>query len=78
MSRPEQALELDTDSLAPAALAELPDEALLEQVQRQTFRFFWEGAHPGSGLAPDGIPGAQPPPAGSGGRGRLGLRHHGA
>ena len=57
MSRPEQALELDTDSLAPAALAELPDEALLEQVQRQTFRYFWEGAHPGSDLAPDGIPG---------------------
>ena len=35
------------------ALAELPDEALLEAVQRQTFRFFWEGAHPSSGLAPD-------------------------
>ena len=38
---------------APAALAALPDEQLLEQVQRQTFRFFWEGAHPVSGLAPD-------------------------
>lgn len=36
-----------------AALAELPDEALLDAVQRQTFRFFWEGAHPASGLAPD-------------------------
>ncbi len=31
----------------------MPDEALLEAVQRQTFRFFWEGAHPHSGLAPD-------------------------
>ena len=29
----------------------LPDSALLEVVQRQTFRFFWNGAHPVSGLA---------------------------
>ncbi len=36
-----------------AALADLADEALLEAVQRQTFRFFWEGAHPQTGLAPD-------------------------
>jgi hypothetical protein len=36
-----------------AELAELPDQDLLEAVQRQTFRFFWEGAHPVSGLAPD-------------------------
>ena len=38
---------------SPAELAELPDEELLEAVQRQTFRFFWEGGHPVSGLAPD-------------------------
>jgi hypothetical protein len=38
---------------APAALAALPDDDLLEQVARQTFRFFWDGAHPASGLAPD-------------------------
>jgi hypothetical protein len=38
---------------APAALALLPDEELLEVVQRQTFRFFWDGAHPISGLALD-------------------------
>jgi hypothetical protein len=38
---------------SPAALAALPDEELLEAVQRQTFRFFWEGAHPLCGLAPD-------------------------
>jgi hypothetical protein len=57
MARPEQALELDADSSGPAALAELPDDALLEQVQRQTFRYFWEGAHSLSALAPDGIPG---------------------
>jgi hypothetical protein len=29
------------------------DVALLDLVQRQTFRFFWEGAHPVSGLARD-------------------------
>jgi hypothetical protein len=37
----------------PAELAALPDEELLEAVQRQTFAFFWEAAHPVSGLAPD-------------------------
>ncbi|VFU07735.1 Beta-glucosidase [Methylocella tundrae] len=31
----------------------LSDEALLDLVQRQTFRFFWEGAHPLSFLARD-------------------------
>ncbi len=31
----------------------LADEALLDLVQRQTFAFFWEGAHPVSGLARD-------------------------
>jgi hypothetical protein len=40
-------------ALSPKQLAQLPDEALLEAVQRQTFRFFWEGAHESSGLAPD-------------------------
>jgi len=37
----------------PAALAALPDEALLEELQKQSFRFFWEGAEPASGLARD-------------------------
>lgn len=41
---------------SPAALAELPDDALIELVQRQTFNFFWDGAHPVSGLAPDRLP----------------------
>jgi hypothetical protein len=31
----------------------LADEELLELVQRQSFRYFWEGAHPVSGLALD-------------------------
>jgi hypothetical protein len=41
------------DEPSPAQLASLADEALLEAVQKQTFRFFWEGAHPVSGLAAD-------------------------
>jgi hypothetical protein len=40
-------------SLTPSALAVLPEEELLEAVQRQTFAFFWEGAHPVSGLSAD-------------------------
>ena len=31
--------------------ADLDDEALLDLVQRQTFRYFWDFAHPVSGLA---------------------------
>ena len=44
---------LQAEAQSPASLAALPDEALLDAVQRQTFRFFWEGSHPLSGLAPD-------------------------
>jgi hypothetical protein len=31
----------------------LPDTELIDLIQRQTFRFFWEGAHPSCGLARD-------------------------
>ncbi len=41
------------DPRSAAKLAALPDDALLEAVQKQTFRFFWEAAHPVSGLARD-------------------------
>jgi hypothetical protein len=41
------------DAAGRAALAALADEELIERVARQTFRFFWDGAHPYSGLAPD-------------------------
>jgi hypothetical protein len=41
------------EPLQPKELACLPDDALLEAVQRQTFDFFWDGAHPVSGLAAD-------------------------
>jgi len=34
-------------------LSELPGDALLEQIQRQCFSFFWEGADEATGLAPD-------------------------
>jgi hypothetical protein len=37
----------------PDKIAQLPDDELLEIVQRQTFRYFWEAAHPVSGLAFD-------------------------
>jgi hypothetical protein len=42
-----------TASRDPKKLATFTDDALLEIVQRQTFRYFWEGAHPESGLAFD-------------------------
>lgn len=43
----------DSSNMRPDVLAALPDEELLEQLQRQTFRFFWEGGHPVSAMAPD-------------------------
>jgi hypothetical protein len=40
------------NSIKPAGITKgLPDEALLERVQRQTFRYFWHYAHPTSGMA---------------------------
>ena len=44
------------EEMSPAKLATLADGELLERVQRQTFRFFWEAAHPVSGLVPDRRP----------------------
>jgi hypothetical protein len=38
---------------SPSALVRLNEDALLEAVARQTFRFFWEGAEPASFLARD-------------------------
>src|SRR5450755_1656421 len=56
MARPQKVLELKASESSPASLAAFPDDELLELVQRQTFRFFWEGSHPLSGLAPDSCP----------------------
>jgi len=40
------------DSIAPVGIIKnLTDDQLLEVVQKQTFRFFWHGAHPVSGMA---------------------------
>ncbi|MCP9749714.1 beta-glucosidase [Ferruginibacter sp. HRS2-29] len=40
------------DSIAPTGIMRgVSDSILLDIVQRQTFRFFWHGAHPVSGLA---------------------------
>lgn len=38
---------------SPARFEALPDDALLERVQRQTFGFFWDLSHPASGMARD-------------------------
>ena len=39
-------------SIVPVGIIkDLSDSALLEVVERQTFRFFWHDAHPVSGLA---------------------------
>src|SRR5260370_39753186 len=43
---------LTQNSIAPVGIIKgLSDSALLDIVQRQTFRFFWNYAHPVSGLA---------------------------
>src|SRR3954470_19280003 len=40
------------DSIPPVGIIKgLTDDQLLEVVQKQTFRYFWHGAHPVSGLA---------------------------
>ena len=46
----------------PSALLQLKDDALLEAVARQTFRFFWEGAEPSSFLARDRTTSSADPP----------------
>ncbi len=40
-----------TSNDAPATVAEQSDSALLDMVQKYTFRYFWEFAHPASGMA---------------------------
>lgn len=36
-------------------LVTITDEALMDSVQKQTFNYFWEGAEPNSGMAPERI-----------------------
>ena len=52
----EQSLSGGAAALHAAELLGLDDDALLEALQRQTFGFFWEGAHGPSGLARDRHP----------------------
>ena len=47
--------------MSPAQLVRLPDEQLLERVQRQSFGFFWEG-----GAHESGLPGDRRPETGPG------------
>jgi hypothetical protein len=44
---------IEQNSMSPAALAALPDASLLDAIQRQCFRYFWDGADAISGLAAD-------------------------
>ena len=44
-------MNIGTRTSHPADRAELDDDALLDLVQRQTLRYFWDFAHPVSGLA---------------------------
>ena len=41
------------DDRSPKELAALPDDALIDAVQRRTFTYFWDGADAASGLALD-------------------------
>ena len=49
----EYLLKLPKDDRDTKTLASLPDEALIDAVQRQTFRYFWDGADAASGMALD-------------------------
>ena len=60
------------DDAHPALLAALPDDALIDRIQRQTFAFFWDGADPASGIARDRCtvqPGPNDEPVVTGGTG---------
>ena len=43
--------ENQADRNEPNEVTEISDEALLDQVQEQTFNYFWDGAEPTSGAA---------------------------
>ena len=56
MPRSHKRRALEVGELSPASLVQLPDDELIEIVQRQTFNYFWERSHPVSALAPDSRP----------------------
>ncbi|TLX75764.1 hypothetical protein E9993_09425 [Labilibacter sediminis] len=49
--------ETVASDIAKASTRELDDEELLNMVQEASFRYYWEGAEPNSGLALENIPG---------------------
>src|ERR1041385_3110500 len=42
--------EHQAETLKEIHLSELPDDSLLNLVERQTFEYFWDGAEPTSGM----------------------------
>ena len=49
--------ETSKSNVAEASTRHLSDEELLDMVQEASFRYYWEGAEPHSGLARENIPG---------------------
>ena len=52
-----QYLESPLSAEASARTRHLTDEELLTMLQEACFRYYWEGAHPDVGMAPENIPG---------------------
>ncbi|MCX5580854.1 glucoamylase family protein [Kaistia terrae] len=52
-SKPAKAVRAPSLTAATTTSGRLDDDALLERVQRQSFRYFWDFGHPVSGLARD-------------------------
>ncbi|HVM87312.1 MAG TPA: glucoamylase family protein [Puia sp.] len=53
--RKKDAQTLTLNPLAVSRTKNLSDSALLDTVERQTFKYFWDGAEPNSGMAPERI-----------------------
>ena len=49
--------ETSASETAEASTRQFSDEELLDMVQEASFRYYWEGAEPHSGLARENIPG---------------------
>ncbi len=48
-------VETDTSDVVSALYNGLTDDQLMDMVQEATFRYFWDGGHPVSGMAREGI-----------------------
>jgi len=49
--------ESELSAVASTSTHELNDDELLTMLQEACFRYYWEGAHPGAGMALESIPG---------------------